>query len=436
MTARHRVRLVLLRALGALLPASHPPLPPHPRLLVLRPDHIGDLLWMLPALAELCRCLPAAHITLAVGPWVESFARLVTGVDSVEVVAFPGFERNGKGGSVAPYRLSVQLARRWRGRYDACLVARADHWWGAMTAALAGVPHRIGRCTPETAPFLTGALPLGPHQHEVVANVALARFAAGLLGGGTRSLGPCGRATAATDERPQGARLPEACPGGPPGETAPTGACPPDSPVTPETHPIPLPLPAEARERTAAWARRNLGRDEGYVCVHPGAGGPTKLWPVARYEALVRALAADGRPVVVTGSLAEADLVARVATAATAPSAAPVAGAAGEFGLLELTALLARAALVVGSDSGPLHIAAAVGAPTVHVYGPADEVKFGPWSPASRHRVLTAAVPCRPCGDLAHCAARDHVGCMRRVPLETVLAACRELLAADGAAPL
>ena len=53
--------------------------------------------------------------------------------------------------------------------------------------------------------------------------------------------------------------------------------------------------------------------------------------------------------------------------------------------------------MVLGPDSGPLHLAAAVGTPTVSLYGPADPIEFGPWGPSGRHKLLTSPIACRPC---------------------------------------
>jgi heptosyltransferase-2/heptosyltransferase-3 len=124
----------------------------------------------------------------------------------------------------------------------------------------------------------------------------------------------------------------------------------------------------------------------------------------------------------VTGSLAESELAIAVA------SASGGVPAPGEFDLPELAAVVSRAALVVGSDSGPLHLAVARGTPTVHVFGPADPAKFGPWGPPKRHLVLTADVGCRPCGDLSRCQVEEQLACMRGVSVEQVLGACRSLL--------
>ena len=77
--------------------------------------------------------------------------------------------------------------------------------------------------------------------------------------------------------------------------------------------------------------------------------------------------------------------------------AAPTISLAGETTVAELAALYDGATLVLGPDSGPLHLAAAVGAPTVTLFGPADPVEFGPWGDPARHAVLTTDIACRPC---------------------------------------
>jgi heptosyltransferase-2/heptosyltransferase-3 len=71
---------------------------------------------------------------------------------------------------------------------------------------------------------------------------------------------------------------------------------------------------------------------------------------------------------------------------------------AGRTSVAQLAALFARCALVLGPDSGPLHLAVAMGRPTVHLYGPADANRFGPWGPPARHRVVASPLACAPCG--------------------------------------
>ena len=168
------------------------------------------------------------------------------------------------------------------------------------------------------------------------------------------------------------------------------------------------------------------------VAIHPGAGAAVKLWPAERWAAVGDALVErHGARVVVTGSAAEADLAEAVAGAM---KVRPLV-LAGRTSLMQLAALFGRCALVLGSDSGPLHLAVAAGAPTVHLFGPVDAVAFGPWGPAGRHVVVRPeypAAPChgRPCDRLDYPAA-DLAGhpCMALIPVDRVLAAAEGVLA-------
>jgi heptosyltransferase-2/heptosyltransferase-3 len=94
-----------------------------------------------------------------------------------------------------------------------------------------------------------------------------------------------------------------------------------------------------------------------------------------------------------------------------------------------LAAVYRLCALVVGPDSGPLHLAVAVGAPTVHLYGPVHRRTFGPWGSPQRHAVVTSDWACVPCNrlDWPERSLAEH-GCMRDIGVEQVLAAARERL--------
>jgi len=104
--------------------------------------------------------------------------------------------------------------------------------------------------------------------------------------------------------------------------------------------------------------------------------------------------------------------------------AAPAIVLAGETSVGQLAALYEGARVVLGPDSGPLHLATAVGAPTVHLYGPADPAEFGPWGDPARHIVLTTAIACRPCRILDWPGA-DPAGhpCVRDIAPDAVLEA-------------
>jgi ADP-heptose:LPS heptosyltransferase len=159
--------------------------------------------------------------------------------------------------------------------------------------------------------------------------------------------------------------------------------------------------PETVADGTAALAPEALG-SPGYVVVHPGASVPARACPPEQCARFVDALAADGQRVVVTGGAGEREL-----TAAVAREAALDLG--GRTDLSQLAGLIARAGAVVVGNTGPAHLAAAVGTPVVSLFAPT--VPFGQWGPyrvpsvrlgvaaaACRHtRAITCPVPGHPC---------------------------------------
>jgi ADP-heptose:LPS heptosyltransferase len=103
---------------------------------------------------------------------------------------------------------------------------------------------------------------------------------------------------------------------------------------------------------------------------------------------------------------------------------------AGETTLGQLGALAERCVLAIGPDNGPLHLAAALGTPTIRVYGPTDPAIFGPWDANGPHQVLTHQIPCRPCGNLIApaCGASQEPPCMLGVTRERVVQAALQHL--------
>jgi len=189
----------------------------------------------------------------------------------------------------------------------------------------------------------------------------------------------------------------------------------------------PDPAPLRPRRRALERIGARLGPRHGpLVVLHPGSGDhfPGRRWPIGRFSALARALAADGCQLVATGVAAERALVRRL----VARGGAPVRDLAGRLDVPELVALLARADLLVTNDTGPLHLADAVGTPVLGLYGPNTPLRYGPRGP--RSLALYADLPCSPCLDdrtMKHSACRHHA-CMEALDTDAVLAAARRLL--------
>ncbi len=376
------MKLIFLRLLALLARPwtrrANPGLPR--RVLVIKPDHLGDLLLATPALQALRTALPEAHIGALVGPWSRRMWQGLPEVDTLGELPFPGFERDTarRPNPLQPYLMLLRYAALLRREgYDAALILRDDHWWGALLALLAGIPRRIGHACPLCAPLLSEALPFEGHKHVT-----------------RQSLDVVARLTGVT--------LP-AYPGTPPLRFAPT--------------------PAE-RAWADAWIAAHLAPTERLAIIHPGSGGVTKLWPAERWAVVGDTLAArPGARVLLTGGPGEEGLVRQVASAMRHQPLELV----GATRIGELAALFARADLVLGVDSGPLHLAVSQGAPTVHLFGPTDPGRFGPWGDPGRHRVLRAGLVCSPCHSINRCP-RGTTGpeCMHAISAEmVVVTACQ-----------
>lgn len=177
---------------------------------------------------------------------------------------------------------------------------------------------------------------------------------------------------------------------------------------------------AVALLREAGWD----GRAALLACAPGAAYGTAKQWPPAHVARVVDGWTADGGCVVLVGApadrVAATQVLAHVASRAGDGPRGHVIDMTGRTSLLMLAGVLRAASRVLANDSGAMHLAAALGTPTVTVFGPTREEATAPLGP---HRILTHDVWCRPCM-LRECPL-DH-RCMTRVPPERVLAALRE----------
>jgi lipopolysaccharide heptosyltransferase II len=376
-----RLRALMLRAIaGASAPfaARSPSDGPQPlrRVLLIRPDHIGDVLFATPAIRALRSSLPDAHIACLVGPWAREIVQDNPHLDEVMTCPFPGFTRRPKRHVLDPYLVLWSYARTLRTqRFDLALVLRFDHWWGAMLALRAGISERIGYGVRETAPFLTQALPYASGRHEVEQNLSLIEA---VTGGRVADPGPLEF----------------------------------------------KPAPEAVRSASKLLAQRDPRK--GYLCLHPGSGAPVKLWRPEAFAQVADHLAQrHDLQVVITGSADERPLVESIVERMDANPLVIV----GQTSLAELAALMGRCRLVIGVDSGPLHLAVSQGVPTVHLFGPVDHRAFGPWGDPSKHLVVVSGKSCIPCNrlDYADHELEEH-DCVRSIAAGAVLKAAETLL--------
>lgn len=162
------------------------------------------------------------------------------------------------------------------------------------------------------------------------------------------------------------------------------------------------------------------------AAIHPGASDPTRRWPATKFAAVGDALAQAGAEVVVTGTPDEAEVVAAVVDAMRAPAT----DLCGRLSLSGLTGLLARSAVLVANDSGPRHLAQAVGTPTAAVYWCFNLVNASPLT-RTRHRLFVSwRLDCPVCGeDRSRDSCRHQESFVAGIPVEDMAAAALELLA-------
>lgn len=194
-------------------------------------------------------------------------------------------------------------------------------------------------------------------------------------------------------------------------------------------------VPGRPAEEAIEALLRQAGAMPGrYVHLHPASRWMFKCWPAAANARLIERLEAGGWRVVVTAAPSDREM--QFVRAILAECRAAPIDLAGRLSLKELAALGARSALFVGVDSAPMHIAAALGAPCVAIFGPSAEKEWGPWMVP--HRIVAStAHPCRPCG-IDGCGGGKVSDCLVTLGVEPVTTACFELLAeaaGPGASP-
>jgi len=169
------------------------------------------------------------------------------------------------------------------------------------------------------------------------------------------------------------------------------------------------------------------------IVLNPNAGdlAPERRWPAERFAALAaRLIREDGARVVVTGSAAERDKTASVLRAAGPLPADRLVDLGGSLSIGALHALLQRADLVISNDSGPMHLAAAQGVPTLGLFGPETPQMYAPLGVHTR--VHYAPPLCSPCINVHDAKVLSCIHgqpeCLMRIEVEQVLASARGLL--------
>jgi ADP-heptose:LPS heptosyltransferase len=340
------------------------------RILLVRLSHLGDVIHALPVFHALRVAHPKARIGWVVQP---EFAGLLDGLEGLDE-RIP-FER--RGGAAAWLELRERLAA-----FDADWVVDAQgNWKSAVVGLASGASRRSGLHRTDWRERLAATIAndraprcdLGPHAVDRM--LTLAEFIA-------------------------------------PGVELPAGPR--------------LAVDAAALAEGHAQLDRRLGPGAGPRLIALGRPDDPRSWPQAQVADCAAALARAGTPVLVLSGPAEAEAGAQLAASLEHPA---VAHWVGQRGLTQLAGLFAAAAerggRLLSADSGPAHLAAAVGLPVLCLSGPQAAERTGPWpipGPTSPHRVMRA--PLEP--DCAPCFARlcthpDGLVCMQRITADSVV---------------
>lgn len=337
------------------------------RVLIRGTNWIGDVVMTLPAVAAIRKTWPSARISVLAKPWVAEVYRLSTDVDDVIVFQEPG-RHAGIGGK-------LRLARELRGAGFDCAILLQNAIEAAIIAGLAGVPLRAGYNSDGRGVLLTHAV----RRTKAIRRVHQIDYYTEMV----RALGctPAGR-----DVRLRPGRDYDGL--------------------------------AEA-----LFSRLGIAENRLLIGIAPGAAyGPAKKWFPERFAAVADRLIDDtGGQVILFGSAGD-----RESTAAMQGSARhPLIDIAGMTNLKEAIALIARCSLFLSNDSGLMHIAGALGIPTIALFGSTNPATTSPGG--ERSVVIHHDVDCSPC--LKPVCPTDF-RCMEMIGVEEVCAAARKLL--DG----
>jgi len=340
---------------------------PYANILIVKLSAIGDVVHALPVAYALKRCFPAARLTwVAERPACELLADNPC-IDEVVVFDRAALKKT------AGWRCVPGFIRQLRARRFDLALDLQGLFKSAAIAGLSGARRRYVYCNARELSGIVSRRVRGPHHKGHVVEQYLDVV---------RALG------CAADE-------------------------------------VVFPVRITAAESAAAEAvARGAGLDlaKRYVVLAPGANWPNKRWPPLRFAALADRLRQEGVTPVLCGGTGDVPLAARIAAAAARP---PV-DLTGRTSLKELAHIVQKARALVGGDTGPLHLAAALGTPAVALYGPTDPGRNGPYGRG--HKVLVTDQACAGCWRRACPRGAD---CLAGISVADVYQAVRGVLHAD-----
>jgi len=183
-------------------------------------------------------------------------------------------------------------------------------------------------------------------------------------------------------------------------------------------------VPGEEAEASIAQKLADFGvAANSYVLVHPTSRWMFKAWPLDKLAATIDTLSARGLPIILSAAPSKEE--SEYMDGLRALLTQPYHDLSGKLNLKELGALMKHARLYFGVDSMPMHLASAVGTPTVAIFGPTGAIKWAPWG--VQYRMITAGFTCQPCGK-AGCGDSHVSDCITAITPQQVLSAIDTLL--------
>ncbi|MGI5834916.1 MAG: glycosyltransferase family 9 protein [Chloroflexota bacterium] len=366
-------------------------------ILAIRLDLMGDLVFTLPALRALKEAAPSARLTVLVQPYAADLVRNLPFVDRVITADVARWRKPGV--LIRSAWRDVLKARRelLEEQFDLCVSFYGKV--GASAALLSNARYLVGYST-EGYP---GSFGLGLQGYRYQHRRHEAEYCLDLV----RPLLSHNSDTCCEDYYQDSHN------------SSPALSCGPELPVL-------VVDPAARSKVDQLLVVAGISSEDRLVALHPGAlNMAAKRWLPERWAAVADWLQKElGQRVVLIGSASEVPLTEEVRSTMSTS----VVNMAGKTSVAELVALLSRCRLFLGGDSGPLHVASALGVPSVSVYGPTDPAITGPLS--ARARVLVGGADCAPCYDLKsppECR-RGNLLCMDLVSVEQVYEAAREMV--------
>jgi len=357
------------------------------RVLVIKLCCLGDVLMATPSLRLLRRAFPHAQIDLAIGSWSRPAIFNNPNLDEI-------IDTGQLGGGYYPWADYLRLAWRLRRRrYDLAIVLERSVF-ATLLPALAGIPYRAGLDSEGRGFPLTVRVPCSPQRHEADLYLDVAEAALKTM-----------RVPKSDDLaiEARGQRL--------------------------EFYPT--------EEDKATVAGRFADKRRPLVAIHPGgAVNPgsvllSKRWPSERFAAIAdRLIECLGASVLLLGGVTDVEAVEAVRRQMRHPALILDPGLS--FG--QLGAAIACCDLYIGNDSGPAHLAAAVGTPVVVVFGPTDPRVYGPYGGAGE--AVWSGHACAPCFSRGRSAKCKQPECLREVSVDMAWSAIERRLAASREARL